>query len=105
MEADIDFDKLEYASNRKLPNDDDELTGNIKMFSYDGENFKYEMTCPYCGETTEGEKEMPNRPYYIKCSECETSSLVRKLKGQGSKVKRPDSDDDDDDAAEAAETV
>ncbi|MCJ7429368.1 MAG: hypothetical protein MUP66_03170 [Candidatus Nanohaloarchaeota archaeon QJJ-5] len=104
MEKDIDFDELEYATNRKLPNDDDELTGHIKMYSYDGVNFSYQMTCPYCGAETEGEKEMPNRPYYIKCSECETSSLVRKLKGQGSKVKRPGKDDDDD-AAEAADKV
>lgn len=104
MEQEIDFDKVEYATNRKLPNDDGELKGHIKMFSYDNTNFKYEMTCPYCGETTEGEKEMPNRPYYIKCSECETSSLVRKLKGQGSKVKRPGQDDDDE-ATEAADKV
>jgi len=102
---DIDFDRVEYASNRKLPNDDDELTGQIKIFSYDGVNFHYQMTCPYCGTEQEGEKEMEHRPYYIKCRECETSSLVRKLKGQGSKVKRPGSDDDDDDAAEAAEKV
>ncbi|MDY6770886.1 MAG: hypothetical protein SV186_02915 [Candidatus Nanohaloarchaea archaeon] len=104
MSDDIDFDRVEYATNRKLPNDDGEMTGHIKMYSYDGENFHYEMKCPYCGAETEGKKHMPNRPYYIKCSECETSSLVRKLKGQGSEVKRPD-DDDDDDATEAAKQV
>lgn len=60
MEKDIDFDRVEYATNRKLPNDDNELTGHIKMFSYDNETFYYEMTCPYCEETTEGEKDMPN---------------------------------------------
>ncbi len=86
---DIDYDKIEYATNRKLPDDDGEMTGWIKMFSYDNENFKYTMKCPYCGEEQEGEKEMPNRPYYIKCSECETSSLIRKLKGSGNKVKGP----------------
>lgn len=100
----IDYDKIEYATNRELPNDDGELTGWIKMFSYDNVNFKYIMKCPYCGAETEGEKEMPNRPYYIKCSECETSSLVRKLKGSGSKVKRPGGSDDDD-AEKAAEKV
>jgi len=103
MEEDIDYDRLEYATNRKLPNDDGEQTGHIKMFSYDGEDFHYEMECPYCGATTEGKKHMPNRPYYIKCAECETSSLVRKLKGQGSSVKRPDEDEDED--AQAAQNV
>lgn len=93
MDMDIDFDKVEYASNRKLPNDDDELTGHIKMFSYDNETFYYEMTCPYCGTTQEGQKDMPNRPYYIKCEDCETSSLIRKLKGSGNDVSRPGEDD------------
>ncbi|MDY6788887.1 MAG: hypothetical protein SVV03_02880 [Candidatus Nanohaloarchaea archaeon] len=93
MDEKIDYDKVEYATNRRLPNDDNELKGHIKMFSYDGENFKYEMECPYCGAETEGEKEMPNRPYYIKCSECEKSSLIRRMKGQGSEVKMPGGDD------------
>lgn len=87
MSDDIDYDKIEYATNRKLTNDDDEETGHIKMYSYDGVNFTYTMICPYCGAETEGEKEMKNRPYYIRCSECEKSSLIRKLKGSGSKVK------------------
>ncbi len=90
----IDFDRVEYATNRKLPNDEDELTGHIQMFSYDGENFKYKLECPYCGAETEGEKNMPNRPYYIKCSECENSSLIQKMKGSGNEVSRPGEDND-----------
>jgi predicted nucleic acid-binding Zn ribbon protein len=100
MSADIDFDRVEYATNRKLPNDDGELTGHIKMYSYDDVNFTYTMTCPHCGTEQEGEKEMPNRPYYIKCEECGENNLVRKMKGQGSKVKRPTGEEvgSDDDA-------
>lgn len=89
MSENIDFDRVEYASNRKLPNDDGELTGHIKIYSYDDVNFHYTLTCPYCGAEQKGEKEMPNRPYYIKCKECGENNLVRKLKGSGSKVKRP----------------
>lgn len=98
----IDFDKVEYVTNRKLPNDDGELTGHIKMYSYDNVDFHYTLNCPHCGEETEGEKTMENRPYYIKCSECGENNLVRKMKGSGSGVTRPDgeevgsSDDTDD---------
>lgn len=95
MDEEIDFEKVEYATNRKLPNDDGELEGHIKMYSYDNELFHYRMTCPYCREEQEGKKEMPNRPYYIKCKECGENSLIRKMKGQGSEVKRPDEDEDD----------
>ncbi len=91
--GEVDYERLEYATNRKLANDDGELTGHIKMYSYDNENFKYQLKCAYCGAETEGEKEMPNRPYYIKCSECGENHLIRKLKGSGSEVKRPGEDD------------
>lgn len=88
MMQDIDYDRVEYVTNRKLKNDEGEKTGWIKAFSYDNVHFNYEMKCPYCGTEQEGEKEMENRPYYIKCQECGASNLVRKLKGQDSKVKR-----------------
>lgn len=88
MDADIDYDQVDYMTNRKLKNDEDEEKGWIKMFSYDNVNFTYEMKCPYCGTEQEGETEMENRPYYIKCQECGENNLIRKLKGQGSKVKR-----------------
>lgn len=88
-EDEIDFDKVEYATNRRLPDDDGNLEGHIKMYSYDNVDFVYTLKCPHCGETTQGKKEMENRPYYIKCSECGENNLVRKLKGSGSKVKRP----------------
>ncbi len=93
-EEDIDFDRVEYVTNRRLPNDDDELTGHIKMYSYDDVNFVYTLKCPHCGETTQGEKEMENRPYYIKCSECGENNLIRKMKGSNSsEVKRPGGDE------------
>lgn len=92
MAKKINYDKVEYATNRKLPNDEGEMTGYIKMYSYDNETFHYTMTCPYCGEKHEGKKEMPNRPYYIKCKKCGENNLIKKLKGSGSKVKRSDED-------------
>lgn len=93
MTEDIDFDRVEYVTNRRLPNDDGELTGHIKMYSYDELNFHYTLECPYCGAETQGEREMENRPYYIRCSECEENNLIRKMKGSGGSVKRPDGED------------
>lgn len=92
MKENINFEKVEYVTNRKLPNDEGEKKGWIKMYSYDDVNFHYEMKCPYCGTEQEGKKKMENRPYYIKCKECGENNLIRKLKGQGSKVKGPDLD-------------
>lgn len=100
MGEDVDFDEVEYVTNRKLPDDDGELTGHIKMYSYDNVTFHYTLECPYCGAETEGTKEMPNRPYYIKCGECGENNLVRKMKGQGSKVKRPTGEEVGDDDAD-----
>lgn len=99
MTEDIDFDRVEYATNRKLPNEAGELTGHIKMYSYDDVQFHYTLTCPHCGEEQEGEKEMPNRPYYIKCKHCEENNLIRKMKGSGSKVKRPGEEKEKEDEA------
>ncbi|MFB6167197.1 MAG: hypothetical protein ABEJ62_02960 [Candidatus Nanohaloarchaea archaeon] len=103
-EENIDYDRIEYVTNRKLPNDEGELTGRIKMYSYDDVHFHYTLECPHCGEVTEGEKKMENRPYYIKCEECGENNLIRKMKGQGSEVKRP-GDEEGDDEEEAAKNL
>lgn len=105
MGDDIDFEKVEYVSNRKLPDDDGNLAGHIKIYSYDNVNFTYTLKCPYCGEVSNGRKKMENRPYYIKCDECGENSLVRKMKGSGSKVKQPGDDSSSGDEDTAATVV
>ncbi|MDY6774208.1 MAG: hypothetical protein SVS85_03320, partial [Candidatus Nanohaloarchaea archaeon] len=64
-EENVDYDRVEYVTNRRLPNDEDELTGHIKMYSYDEVKFHFTLECPYCGETSEGTTKLENRPYYV----------------------------------------
>lgn len=80
MEREIDFDRVEYATNRKLEDDDGNENGHIKMFSYDNENFIYEMKCPYCGNVQEGEEELGSRPWWIECEDCGRSTNVYRIK-------------------------
>lgn len=80
MEREIDFDRVEYATNRKVENDEGEETGHIQMFSYDNETFIYELTCPYCQHTFEGEDQLGSRPWWIECPECGRSTNVYRIK-------------------------
>ncbi|MBY6293887.1 hypothetical protein GLU60_00660 [Nanohaloarchaea archaeon H01] len=96
MEKDVDFDRVEYATNRELENDDGEKTGHIKMFSYDNELFFYELTCPYCGHEFEDEGELGSRPWWIECPECTRSTNVFRIKdAHDRKVKDRGADTDE----------
>lgn len=75
----IDYDKVEYVTNRRLTNKAGEETGHIKMYSYDNNNFHYYLHCPYCGEEQEDDIQLEKRPFYIPCRHCERKSLVEKL--------------------------
>lgn len=99
MEKEIDFDRVEYATNREIENDEGEKTGYVKMFSYDTENFFYEIECPYCQNTFEGEQELGSRPWWIECPDCTRSINVYRIKDKAEKkVKNrgPDGVDDAD---------
>lgn len=100
MEDNINFDEVEYSTNRKLENDDGEENGHLKMYSYDNENFHFKMTCPYCGHEFEGEEELGQRPWWIECPECTRSTNVYRIKdAHERKVKdRAPADPDDIDA-------
>jgi len=76
----IDFDRVEYTTNRELQDDDGEKNGHLKMFSYDTETYHYQITCPYCGGEFEGSDELGNRPWWIECPECERSINVYRIK-------------------------
>ena len=99
MEKEIDFDRVEYATNREIENDEGEKTGYVKMFSYDTENFFYEIECPYCQNKFEGEQELGSRPWWIECPDCTRSINVYRIKDKAEKkVKNrgPDGVDDAD---------
>ncbi len=94
----IDYDRAEYVTNRKLEDDKGEETGRIKMFSYDNETFHFQMKCPYCGNEFERSEELGSRPWWIECPECERSSNVKRIKDAAKrKIKNrgPDADVDD----------
>ncbi len=82
-EKDLNFDEMEYVTNRKVyARGDDEREGRLKMYSYDGENFTYALQCPYCGEKTSGEIVLEKRPYYIPCEECGKKTSCPRLKNK-----------------------
>lgn len=96
MEKEIDYDRVEYATNREVENDEGEKTGYIKMFSYDNELFFYELKCPHCGHVSEDEEELDTRPWWLECPECGRSTNVYRIKDKhDKKVKKraPDPDD------------
>jgi hypothetical protein len=80
MEKDIDFERVEYSTNRRVENDEGEKTGRVKMFSYDNETFQYELKCPYCGNEWEDSQELGTRPWWIECPECTRSINVNRIK-------------------------
>jgi hypothetical protein len=79
-DEEIDFEEMEYVTNRKLENDEGEMTGHIKMYSYDGEHFTYALQCPYCEEKSSGDIHLPKRPFWIPCDHCDRKSNVKRLK-------------------------
>ena len=93
---DIDYDRTEYITNRKVENDEGEKTGRVQMYSYDYEEFHYAIRCPYCGNEWEGNQELGQRPWWIECPECERSINVNRIKdAEERKVKdrAPDPED------------
>ena len=98
MEEDIDFERVEYSTNREIENDEGEKTGRVQMFSYDTELYYYDITCPYCGNQWEGQQELGQRPWWIECPECTRSinvnrikdAMERKIKDRGADADTPD---------------
>jgi hypothetical protein len=103
VKKEIDYEKTEYATNRRVENDEGEKTGRVKMFSYDNEKFHYEITCPYCKNTWEDSQELGQRPWWIECPDCTRSINVNRIKDAAErefKDRGPDVDDADVDEAD-----
>jgi hypothetical protein len=95
----IDYERTEYVTNREVQNDEGEMTGRVKMFSYDNEMFHYQIKCPYCEHDFEGSQELGSRPWWIECPECERSTNVNRIKDAAKKKiknRGPDGVDDAD---------
>jgi len=97
VSLDLDYDKLEYATNREMENDEGEKTGFAKVASYDMETFIYVIKCPYCGHEFKGEEKLGSRPWWIECPECSRSSNIYRIKDKAEKKfknRGPDTPDD-----------
>ena len=77
--SNIDYNRVQYVTNRKLKNKEKEETGSIMMFSYDRKTFYFKMKCPFCGSNQEGEEHFTRKPYYVLCKTCGKKSRIEKL--------------------------
>lgn len=96
-DLDLDYDRLEYATNRRLENDEGEPEGFAKVASYDMENFIFVIKCPYCGHEFKGEEELGSRPWWIECPNCGRSSNIYRIKDKAEreiKDRGPETPDD-----------
>ncbi len=94
---DLDYDRLDYATNREMENDEGEKIGFAKVASYDMETFMYVIKCPYCEHTFKGEEKLGSRPWWIECPECGRSSNIYRIKDKAEKKfknRGPDTPDD-----------
>ncbi len=92
---DLEYDKIEYATNRELENDEGESTGFAKVASYDMETFMYVIKCPYCGNEFKDEEKLGNRPWWINCPSCDRSSNIYRIKDKAEKEIKETPDDVD----------
>ena len=85
---DIKRGEFSYLTKRKLSNKEGEETGELFIWRKTGEEeHNYILKCPYCEEEQEGVTIFTRRPYRIRCSKCNKSILIRKIKDEGKKKK------------------
>lgn len=80
---DIKPGEFSYLTKRKLENSSGEETGEIFIWRRGGEeDYNYIMQCPFCREEQEGSTKFERRPYRIRCSKCNKSITISKLKDE-----------------------
>lgn len=96
MELKLPFDlkdvkpgEFSYLTKRILTNREGEETGKLFIWKKTGEDeYNYVMICPYCAGEQKGATVFTRRPYRIKCSKCDKSVVIPKLKNAGKKKKK-----------------
>ncbi len=74
--------KYSYVTNRTLCNKAGEEKGKLKAFVLTGsDTAEVEYTCPECGHTEQTQQEF-KRPLSVKCSKCDATMKIPKLKGK-----------------------
>ncbi len=85
---DVKRGEFSYLTKRVLSNREGEETGELFIWRKTGnEEYNYVMLCPFCVKEQEGVTIFTRRPYRIRCSECNKSILIRKIKDEGKKKK------------------
>ncbi len=85
---DVKPGEFSYLTKRIMTNKEGEETGELFIWRKTGnEEYNYIMLCPLCGAEQEGVTIFTRRPYRIRCSECNKSILIKKIKDEGKKKK------------------
>ncbi|MFQ5815684.1 MAG: hypothetical protein ACE5G7_04230 [Candidatus Hydrothermarchaeaceae archaeon] len=80
---DITPGSFAYLTKRKLTNKEGEEKGEIFLWKRrDEEESQYVLKCPYCEAEQEGYILLAKRPYRVRCSNCDRSITLPKLKDE-----------------------
>ena len=83
---DVKPGEFSYLTKRVMTNKEGEETGELFIWRKTGnEEYNYLLLCPFCMEEQEGVTIFTRRPYRLRCSECNKSILIKKLKDEGKK--------------------
>ncbi|MFQ5887524.1 MAG: hypothetical protein ACE5HY_02375 [Candidatus Hydrothermarchaeales archaeon] len=83
---DVKPGEFSYLTKRLLENKEGEETGELFIWRKSGEEeYNYVMLCPYCAEEQKGATIFTRRPYRIRCSKCDKSIVIKRLKDEAKK--------------------
>jgi ribosomal protein S27E len=83
---DIKPGTFSYLTKRKLTNKEGKETGEIFLWKERGEKeSRYVMKCPFCKEEQDGVVVLERRPYRVRCSKCDRSITLPKLRDEAKK--------------------
>jgi len=86
---DIKPGSFAYLTKRKLKNKEGVETGEIFLWKKkDEEESQYVLQCPFCQNEHEGSIFLVKRPYRVRCSKCDRSITLPKIKDEGKKGKK-----------------
>jgi len=83
---DIKPGSFAYLTKRKLKNKEGEESGEIILWKKkEEEESQYVMKCPFCGVERDGSVLLVKRPYRLRCSSCNRSIVLPKIKKEAKK--------------------
>ena len=80
---DIKPGEFVYFTKRKIQNNKGEETGEVFVWKRrDDEVHSFMMKCPYCQSEGDGKVDLKKRPYRMKCTSCDRTVTLKKLKDE-----------------------